>query len=44
MTPQEVITTWSELSGERFRIVPCIVQQQAAELAGAGFTREEMSW
>lgn len=42
MTPQEVIDTWGELTGEVWRLVPYAVGQAAEEFARAGFTREDM--
>lgn len=42
MTPTDVLTLWTELTGEKWRLVPYNVQQQATEFASAGFTREEL--
>lgn len=41
MTATEAIAIWGELTGERFRVLPYIVQTQAAQLAN--FTREEIA-
>lgn len=42
MIAEEVIQLWSELTGEKWRLVPYTVGREAAEFAKAGFSAEEM--
>lgn len=43
MTAPEVITAWTEQTGQSWQLIPCIVRDQACEFATAGFTREDMA-
>jgi hypothetical protein len=42
MTPDALFTLWKELTGESWRILPYLVQEQAMEFCRADFTAEEV--
>lgn len=42
MTPQDLLDLWTSLTGEKWRLVPYSVQQQATDFISGGFTREEL--
>lgn len=43
MKPDALLETWTSLTGEKWRLVPLLVMQQASEFVTAGFTVEELT-
>lgn len=42
MNPESLLTLWTQLTGEKWRLVPYLVKEQAAEFTSAGFTEDEL--